>query len=404
MLQYLKFTFGTFQQRKLRSVLTMIGIVIGIAMIVTLISLGQGLKSTINDQFQAMGTDKIIIYPGGSNSFFGVGQVGGPKLLEKDLETVNKAPGIKLAAGLSYKLAKISFKDQIKYTWLLGFPTDETKSLIQSFSNFKVADGRDLAQGDKYVALVGYRLYNEKFYDKPIELRDKIIIEGVEFRVIGQMGKIGNPQDDSQVYIPIDTYMDIIGGKRDYGFILAQVSNPSEVDSIAESLKKDLRKERDVEKGEEDFTVQTTQQAIDSFSTILNVVQAVLIGLATISLLVGGVGIMNTMYTSVMERTREIGIMKAIGAKNSSIVTIFLIEAGVLGLVGGAIGTAIGVTAGKLVEFIASSAGYSILKISFSPALIVSSILFSFIVGAIAGILPAIRASRLKPVEALRYE
>lgn len=217
-------------------------------------------------------------------------------------------------------------------------------------------------------------------------------------------GKIGNPQDDSQVYIPIDTYMDIIGGKRDYGFIMAQVSNSAEVDSIAESLKKDLRKERDVKKGEEDFTVQTTQQAIDSFSTILNVVQAVLIGLATISLLVGGVGIMNTMYTSVMERTREIGIMKAIGAKNSSIVTIFLIEAGVLGLVGGAIGTAIGVTAGKLVEFVASSAGYSILKISFSPGLIAFSILFSFIVGAIAGILPAIRASRLKPVEALRYE
>ena len=404
MLQYLKFTLGTFQQRKLRSILTMIGIVIGIAMIVTLISLGQGLKSTINDQFQAMGTDKIIISPGGSNSFFGMGQVGGPKLLEKDLETIKKTSGIEMASGMSYKIAKISFKNQIKYTWLLGLPTDESKTLIQSFSNFKIVEGRDLQPTDKYVALVGYRLYNEKFYDKPIELRDKIVIEGVEFRVVGKMGKIGNPQDDSQIYIPIDTYMEIIGGKKDYGMILAQVSDPSKVDETAERVKKELRKERDVEKGEEDFSVQTTQQAIDSFSTILNVVQAVLIGLATISLVVGGVGIMNTMYTSVMERTREIGIMKAIGAKNSSIVTIFLIEAGVLGLVGGAIGTSLGIIAGKLVEFIASSAGYSILKIKFSASLIIFSIIFSFTVGAIAGILPAIRASRLKPVEALRYE
>ncbi|MBU2523406.1 MAG: ABC transporter permease [Nanoarchaeota archaeon] len=404
MLKYLKFTFGTFQQRKLRSILTMIGIFIGIAMIVTLISLGQGLKGTIQDQFEAMGVDKIMIFPGGSGSFFGVGQVGGPKLLDKDLDTIRKTPGIKLVSGMSYKIAKISFKDETKYTWLIGLPTDESKTILQSYSNFNVVDGRNLEEGDKYVAIVGYYLYEENFYEKPVEIRDKIIIEGTEFKVVGHMGKIGSPQDDSQVYIPIDTYLDLMGGKRDYGFVIAQVSDASRVDEIAERVRKELRKERDVEKGEEDFTVQTTQQAINSFSKILNIVQAVLIGLATISLVVGGVGIMNTMYTSVMERTREIGIMKAIGAKNSSIITIFLIEAGVLGLVGGAIGTTLGVIAGKFVEFIAASAGYSILKIKFSASLIIFSILFSFTVGAISGILPAIRAARLKPVEALRYE
>lgn len=401
MLQYIRFTFGTFQQRKLRSVLTMVGIFIGIAMIVTMISLGQGLKSSITQQFESMGTDKIIITPGGA--FFGMGQ-SGIMLTDKDLDTVKKVSGVKLAAGMAYKIARVSFKDQVKYTWVIGLPTDESRRMFEGMQAFKTKYGRSLGENDKYSVIVGIDLHEGKFYDKSVYLKDKIIIEGQEFKVAGVMGRIGNPQDDSQIYIPIDTAGEIFGNEGEYGMIYAAVSDPARVDDIAETVKKNLRKERDVEKGEEDFTVQTMAQLLDAFNTVLNVVQAVLIGLAVISLTVGGVGIMNTMYTSVLERTREIGIMKAIGAKNSDIIILFLLEAGALGLLGGIIGTAFGIILSKTVEFAADKLGYSILKISLSWSLMLFSIMFSFVVGSAAGVFPALRAARLKPVEALRYE
>ncbi len=401
MLQYLKYTFGTFQERKLRSVLTMIGIFIGIAMIVTLISLGQGLKDSITGQFQQMGTDKIMISPG--SSFFGVG-TSSIKLTDKDLETIRKVSGVKEAAGMSYKLARVKFKSKTAYTWLIGLPTDKSKSVIDSLQSFKVSDGRSLGSNDKFSVLIGSRFYEpDLVFDSAVNLRDRLIIEGKDFSVVGEMGKIGNPQDDSQLYIPLDTFTALFNEKG-YGIIYAQVSDDTRIGETADRIKKELRKERDVKKGQEDFSVETFAQLLDSVSTILNIVQAVLIGLATISLVVGGVGIMNTMFTSILERTREIGIMKAVGAKNSSIVTLFLLESGAMGLAGGIIGTAVGILIGKIVEFAAFQLGYSIFKISFSPGLIIFSILFSFTVGAIAGVLPAIRASKLRPVEALRYE
>jgi len=406
MLRYVKFTFGTFQQRKLRSLLTMIGIVIGIALIVTLISLGQGLKSSITQQFESMGTDKIIITPGGSESFFGIGQVG-IKLTDKDIDTVKKTPGINHVAGLGYKIAKVKYRDETKYTWLLGIPTDESFKVLETLQNFKVIDGRQLQKEDKYSVTIGTRLYSGKkdmLFEKAVSIRDKMEIEGQEFKVVGQMTEAGNPEDDSQIYIPLDTFIELFGGKKEYGMIYTDVSDPAKVEEIASNLKKDLRKSRDVKEGEEDFTVQTMSQILDSFSVILNVVQAVLIGLAAISITVGGVGIMNTMYTSVLERTREIGIMKAIGAKNADIILLFLIEAGVLGLLGGIIGTAIGLGMSKSIEFAAFYFGYSFFKVQISMFLIIGSVLFSFIVGSIAGILPALRAAKLSPVEALRYE
>ena len=149
--------------------------------------------------------------------------------------------------------------------------------------------------------------------------------------------------------------------------------------------------------------MQTAAELIKSFKTILDIVQGILIAIAAISLMVGGVGIMNTMYTSVLERTREIGIMKAIGAKNSQILTLFLIEAGLIGIVGGIIGIILGVGLSKIAVIIIGQAlKTDLIQASFPLVLIVGSLLFSFLVGAASGILPAIQASKLKPVDALR--
>ena len=399
---YIRFIFGTFQERKLRSFLTMVGIVIGIAMIVTLISLGQGLQESIKSQFTEAGINSIMISPGGA--FFGLGSVGGPKLTNTDIKAIESVPGVKTVGGWVYKISQVQSDHEKKYTFVIGLPLGEAYDMVTGTMNFKVIKGREIKDSDFYKCNIGIDLYEGKFFKKSINLRDKLTIEGKNFEVVGIVGRIGNPQDDSQIYIPLEAAYEIFGVKEEYNNILASVVDEANSEKIAEDIKSKLRKERDVKEGEEDFSVMTFAQLISTYNSILFIVQAVLIGLAAISLLVGGVGIMNTMFTSVLERTREIGIMKAIGARNKDIIMIFLFEAGVLGLAGGIIGTLIGAGISKLVEFIAMNVGYSILRVSISFWLIFGSILFSFLVGCLSGIVPAIRAAGLKPVEALRYE
>jgi putative ABC transport system permease protein len=183
-----------------------------------------------------------------------------------------------------------------------------------------------------------------------------------------------------------------------------QVKKGFDPDKVAGDIKKYLRKSRGQKEGEEDFTVQTSEQLAESFSTVFTIVQVVLIGLASISLLVGGIGIMNTMFTSVLERTREIGVMKAIGARNSDIMKIFLIEAGLLCTIGGGIGIILGIGISKLIQYVAAQAGMGIIQAYFPWYLIVGALAFSFLVGTLSGIFPARRAAKLKPVDALRYE
>ena len=196
---------------------------------------------------------------------------------------------------------------------------------------------------------------------------------------------------------------DLIGLDGNYGMIGVQIKQGFDLNEIVGLTENKLRKDRHQKIGEEDFEITTPQEFLDSVNNILIVVQILLIGIATISLIVGGIGIANTMYTSVLERNREIGIMKAIGAKNKEILTIFMIESGLLGLTGGLIGLILGIIIAKGVEYGAyASFGESILKATFSPALIIGALIFAFVLGAISGTLPAQQAAKLKPVDALR--
>ena len=188
-------------------------------------------------------------------------------------------------------------------------------------------------------------------------------------------------------------------------YIMIKTAAGFKPEDVAERIKRELRQARGEKEGEETFRVQTAEQILESFQSIFGIVQAVLVGIASISLLVGGIGIMNTMYTSVLERTKEIGAMKAIGAKNSQILILFLFESGLLGLIGGAIGVGIGIGLAKSAEFITSNfLGTNLLQASLNPLIIFGALTFSFIVGSLSGILPAMQASLLKPADALRYE
>jgi len=165
-----------------------------------------------------------------------------------------------------------------------------------------------------------------------------------------------------------------------------------------------LRKHKDIDEGKETFYIQSFEQVIEQFSTVLVVINAILVLIALISLIVAGVNIMNTMYTAVLERTPEIGVMKAIGARNSDIMFIFLVESGILGLVGGTLGIAFGYFIAKIGEAALAGAGYAAFYPIFPWQLTVGCLAFAFLVGSLAGLLPAKQASKLKPVDALRYE
>lgn len=400
---YIKLAFGTFRAKKKRTFLTMLGIFIGIAAVVSLISLGQGLEKAITEQFEKLGTNKIMIMPAGSTMGMPTGSTSA--LTNEDLDVVKKTKGIGTAGGMFFKLAKVQFKDETKYTFAIGLPQDESKRIIFDISNFKIAKGRDLKKSDQRKVLAGSRFANPTdFFESALKIGDSIEIQDQKFEVIGFLEPIGNPSDDSQLYLNMDIARELFAVPENIDFIMAEVTEGTKPADAAESIKKALRKHRNVKEDEEDFDVQTFEEYIKTFETIFTIVQAVLIGIAAISLLVGGIGIMNTMFTSVLERTREIGVMKAIGARNSDIMRLFLLESGFLGMAGGIVGIIIGAGMSKAVEFVAAQQGLSILKAYFPWYLILGALAFSFLIGTIAGVTPAIRASRLKPVDALRYE
>ena len=399
MKDYFSLSFNNLKRRKLRSWLTMIGIFIGIAAVVALISLGQGLQASIEKQFEALGTDKITITPKG---MFG-GMPSNP-LTENDLKVVENVPGVDIATAYVLESLNVEYRSQNKNTIIYGVDPDKYPKLFSQ--TYTIESGRDFKAGDKTKIVLGWNAANKDF-DKNIIVGNKIKIGEESFEVIGILKKTGSPSDDSAIIMPIDSLREITGNKEDVSGIFARVKAGEDVNKVAADIEKQLKKERGEKLSEKSqtFDVLTAEQLLNSFGDILSVVQAVLVGIAAISLLVGGIGIANTMYTSVLERTKEIGTMKAVGAKNSDILILFLIESGMLGLIGGLIGIGIGIGLSKIAEYIAAmQLGSNLLQASIDPVLIIGALVFSFLIGAVSGVFPAMQASKLKPVDALRYE
>jgi len=388
--------------RKLRSFLTMLGIFIGVASVVALISLGQGLSDSINGEFQKIGVDKLSVTPGGSAIS---AMYASSKLSERDLAAVKRVNGVEKAGYMMTRSMLAQHGDKKTFAMVSGIPTSSDEAgPIEEFMGMEIEQGRGLNTNDKYKALIGNKLATDNIFGHELKLNDVVILNNTEFRVVGILKKVGNPIVDGAFMMPGDAAKEVMGSSEYSRFVLKLSSGiiPSE---LRDEVEKALRQSRGVTKKTQDFQVSTSEQLLESFNMIFNVVQAIIIGIAAISLLVGAIGIMNTMYTAVLERTKEIGIMKAVGAKNSEIMLLFLIESGLLGLVGGVIGVILGFVMGKTAEIIAGQAlGTDLLKLYFPPELIIGALAFSFVIGALSGMVPARQASHLRPVDALRYE
>lgn len=400
---YFSLASKSLRRRRLRSWLTMLGIFIGIAAVVSLISLGQGMQKAIEDQFFSLGADKVTIQtkgvatgPPGSNS--------NVKLTQGDLKIVQKSNGVLIATDRIIEPITVKYNDKEKYLYGASIPEEnDEREMVLQVANIEIVQGRMLKPNDHYKVIMGEDYLKPKFDGEGVNVGDKILIQGKQFDIVGIFKKTGNPFIDMSFAINEEPLREIVDEPDKVGLIVASIEDPDNVGLIAENIRKDLRKYRNVEEGKEDFDVQTAEDVLDTFTTVISIVQAVLVGIAAISLLVGGIGITNTMFTSVLERKKEIGIMKAIGAKNSDVLWIFLFEASLLGMIGSLIGLTIGTGLSKLVEFVAFQAlGTMLIKATFPSWLIIGALAFGFVVGGLAGTIPARQASLLPPVDALR--
>jgi len=402
---YFKISAREILRRKLRSWLTLIGVFIGIAAIVSLITLGQGLENSINEQFEALGKDKFFVTPKGQGLASGIASET-IKITDRDLRVVQGVQGIERATGMIFSTTAVEFNDNLRYVFVSGMSTDPLdRELIGESQSFEIVIGRGLESGDKNKAVLGNDYTDETWMGKAVDVGDKILVNGQEFKVIGFWNKIGSPPDDRQVMLPIDTYAELFDAEDEFGMIVGQTQAGEDPLEVVEEVEKELRQSRGLDEGEEDFEIQTPEQFMESFQIVLDIIQIVLIGIAAISLLVGGIGIMNTMYTSVLQRTKEIGVMKALGARNKHIMYLFLIESGLYGLGGGILGAIIGIGFAKTTELLmAVFVGPAFLSINIDWLLILATLIFSFVVGCLSGIAPARKASKLDPVDSLRYE
>ncbi|MFH2101414.1 MAG: ABC transporter permease [Candidatus Micrarchaeota archaeon] len=398
------------RHQKLRSWLTILGIVIGVAAIISLISISLGMQAQITAQTSSLGSNLITISPGseraarmpGAGMMMGGRPPGGSGKEEegdeiitfREADILRTMPGVyKLDAQVQERM-DISFMSENTSLTVIGTEPDSFADIIGS----ELEDGRYLSINDRYSAVVGYAVAHRVFQDDEDMLNKQIEIDGLAFRVVGILEESGGMGgSDSNIYIPQKTAREIFGSDDEVGQAIVYVREGHDVDEVAADLEEELLSLHNLENGEPDFSVTTAASVQSAVSSISDTLGLFLGGIASISLIVGGIGVLNTMFMSVLEQTKTIGVFKALGAKDRHIVALFLIEAGMLGLIGGALGIVLSLLASALL----SSLDIPTL-ITFD--LVALGLVFSVAVGIIAGVAPARNAARISPVEALKYE
>jgi putative ABC transport system permease protein len=389
------------QHHKLRTFLTVLGIVVGISSVILLVGLVQGLKADILTQLEGFGPRTIIISPasatGGAGSGMSQFVPTKGKLFEKDYERIKRLADIKSITKIIGSQATLTFKNESISGTVYGIEAGVFDDTVP----VEVESGRFLEPTDRGVAGLGHSIATG--FKSDVETQSSIYVSGKKFKVVGVLKPTGNSfaPMDSVVFIPVDDARELFNESLLPGEISAirlTLKEGSDVEADAEWITDQLIASHRVTNDTKDFTVITPKFINDRFTTIMDLLTLFLSAIASISLIVGGIGIMNTMFMSVLERRREIGTMKAIGASTEQIRDLFIIESGMLGLAGGAIGLLAAVAIGYALILLLK------LTFVFDPLVIGGSIAFSITLGLVSGTKPAIDAAKIDPIEALRYE
>jgi putative ABC transport system permease protein len=399
-MNYFKFAYRNLKKKGIRSYLTLLGICIGILAIVSLITLGNGLKVAVSSQFGVSSTELISVQASGGN-FGPPGTDTINPLTFSDVDEIKKLSSVREAVGRMIVSGKLEFNNKVVFGYAMNIPEGDDRNFVYSQIEAKTISGRLLDDGDSGKVFLGYNFYADKVgIGKPILPGNTVKIQDKSFEVIGILEKKGSFIMDNLVFMNEKELQSLFNNGDELNLIAVLPTDKENMDRTKEDIERLLRRIRNVKVGSEDFTVSTPEASLAQVNSILNAIQIFVILVASISIFIGAIGIINTMTTSVLERKKEIGIMKAIGAKNNQIFMQFFVESGLLGLIGGGIGVFFGILIGYFgVAGINNFIGGDMLP-EINLFLIFFSLLGSFLIGAIAGILPAMKAAKQNPVDA----
>ncbi|MFA5101878.1 MAG: ABC transporter permease [Candidatus Thermoplasmatota archaeon] len=400
---HIKLAIKNLRHRLSRSLLTLLGIAIGIMAIISLMGLGEGMQQAITGELSSLSDVVIVSTGGGFISSFGGGGSSGEYFTDRDIADVERTQGVR---DVSTQLSSTAYAEYNAKRTIVSLTGMDVLVIGLQYSTSELEAGEFLGENDQNKIMIGYGIAHETF-DADISVGGRIEINGQKFFVSGIFAKQGMSGFSSDTLILMNSRdFKKLTGQSNISTIYFRVNNVNEVESIAATVQDAINENH----GQKDFATATTMTSVlETVQSIIGILQLVLVAIASIALVVASIGIMNTMLTSVMERTREIGIMKAIGATNKDIMSIFIIEGMLVSSIGGILGVVLGVFGSQALTLIlnnfmmmgGNSAGLSPIITLFSVVLAVT---VSLLVGVLSSLYPAWKAARMSPIEAVRYE
>ena len=391
----IKTAFIDFRRNKVRTVLTSLGIMIGVLSVVMLIALGLGLKNYLKETFENLGANLIMIMPGsgfgGEGAGFAGAFVGGIEFDEKDLNSLSRIANVEYTVPLFFKSTLVEAGTDEAYLYIEGTNTD-----IFELMNTNIIEGEVFTKSDVQarakVGVMGERAAENLFGNAEDAVGRTVRFDNLRFKIIGVIENTGDREQDNSIIIPYKTTYGSMNPDKTFWTIYLGVEDEDDVESVKVKAEEVLLKRYE----EDDFAVTDQTELLSTVNEIFNIVNGVLVAIGSISLLVGGIGIMNIMYASVTERTKEVGIRRAVGATQRDILLQFLTEAVILSLLGGLLGLLL---ATLIVLGVRTFFPAAINLLAVVITLVVSSA-----IGIFFGVFPARRAANLSPIEAIRYE